>query len=321
MSIGSLASSVGGGAKTPVRSLLRIVSQATTLTAPADGYYDFWAVGASGSGAKNVTRATGSGAGGNVRKRVKVKAGDSFVVLLGAGAPTNSAGTDGTAGGDTTVTGPGCSIVAGGGGGGKTLASGLVPGGLGGSASGGDLNFQGGRGGAIASGSNGFTAGGAVNVFGLTDQTGTRGGDVLAGGGTGYTGGGGVGGTGGDSAASASAGGGSGGSASGATAGVNSLGLLSTSSSVFLPADAQVSFGLDYFGGGGSGAAGGPGGGGAGFSSYIGGLFGGSGSGAPSNPGGAGGMFGGGAGAGNGGVGGGAGTNGVLFVAFSTAGV
>lgn len=198
-----LAGTKGGGNTAKISLAFKT---STLWTCPFDMDVIIHAQGPSGSGA--VVRgngnsghfaATGAGAGGYVRKRVSLKAGQ--VLDIGIGARANgitapaTAGQplviDGNDGGDTTISGPGIAIVAGGGRKGVARflpgATGVtIPallGGLGGSASGGDFNSPGGRGGNVdAYTSQGTpvlkaTGGGAPDYFGIGE---TRGGDHIA---------------------------------------------------------------------------------------------------------------------------------------------
>lgn len=182
------------GGTTP--SLYAIVTTSQTITAPCEGFMNLMGVAGGGSGgaaAQNTSaNATGGGASELVYDCIPVRAGDAFVITLGAGggpvtAAANSAaqGLDGTA---TTITGPNSYslTIAPGKGGAATASGGAINGGPGGfGGTGGTLNvvrYQGGRGGNISSATAlKATGGGACNPFGLTAQTGTRGGDIITG--------------------------------------------------------------------------------------------------------------------------------------------
>ena len=151
------AAGVGGSVN---RTLSIEMSTSGTFTSPLTGTLVITALGAGGSGAELATGAfqpssakyvTGGAAGGYVRKKISVTAGDSFTVTIGAGAvaavnsttPSNSAdtGVDGTSGGTTTIVKSGAfTLTAGGGGGGRRGQSSSNNGGT---ASGGDVNLVG----------------------------------------------------------------------------------------------------------------------------------------------------------------------------------
>ncbi len=214
----------------------RFFYQSVTWIAPYDGYAVFTNFGGSASGGVAIGSsasadtgpcATGGGAGSMCRKVVKVKAGDAYVITIGAGglgqqisaAPYFKFGADG---GDTTTVGPGVNMVAGGGKAGKAGLGGLaLDGGLGGIATGGDENYDGGRGGNIVAASLmqycRATGGGALPLLGK----GFHGGDVTSAAVAYATGGAGVGGDG-----STLHGGGSGTSADATNPGYPPLGPL-----------------------------------------------------------------------------------------------
>ncbi|WP_456095390.1 glycine-rich domain-containing protein, partial [Rhizobium flavescens] len=135
--------------------------------------------------------ATGGGSGAYVKKRVTLKAGVTYTFTIGAGGwavaltPSTAGQSNGADGGNTTVTGGGLNLIAGGGKGGNTAntVTAATLGGLGGIASGGDVNRDGNRGGNIGAGTGtptGYllraTGGGGVNLLG----EGGRGGDIPA---------------------------------------------------------------------------------------------------------------------------------------------
>ena len=152
--------------------------------------------GCSARGGTGVHNTTGGGAGGFSRKRIAIKAGDTFTVVVGAGgndanqSPNNSGNEeDGNDGGESTFTNDtAISTIALDSNGGikgianqTTTASGATyAGGAGGTASGGDVNYTGGRGGTITRSNNApnsgaiSTGGGAVAVNGVA----YNGGDV-----------------------------------------------------------------------------------------------------------------------------------------------
>ena len=189
----------------PVAREWRRFLTSRTFTPDNDMDVIIHAIGAGGSGGVantggyGVGQATGAGAGGYVKKRVTLKAGVAYTFTIGAGGaarlgntsyPTAFSGNDG---GDTSVTGGGINMVAGGGKAGLARSTGQPPantlalaGGLGGTATGGDVNRSGGRGGNIAAGtttpnSSGYlcqgTGGGGVNLLGDAE---CRGGDIGA---------------------------------------------------------------------------------------------------------------------------------------------
>ncbi len=177
-----------------------------TFIAPVSAMYLVTAIGPGGSGAYaptgNGRAATGGGAGGLAQKKVRLNAGDTLTIAIGAGgvAPT-VAGTNGSDGADTTITGPGVSLIARGGKGGKTRAAGVgtAAGAAGGIAEGGDFNWTGGGSGsatitsAVAA-AVALTGGGAAPVKGI----GYKSGDATSGNTIAATGGAGVGGQSGD---------------------------------------------------------------------------------------------------------------------------
>lgn len=161
---------------------LTYLSMSGTYVAPANGIVRATLRGADGSGAVALcisdqaasAAASGAGAGGLTVKTLRVKAGDTFTVILasgGAQAQTSTPGSrvNGNAGGSSSITGPNTNMSAGGGSGGVGVfaASGPItaPGAGGGDASGGDVNNSGGGSGS-ASVTNGSgtvaTGGGAV---------------------------------------------------------------------------------------------------------------------------------------------------------------
>jgi len=137
------------------------LTQSQTFVMPQDGNVCIHVIGAGGAGITGTMRA--GGAGGYCKKNsLAVTTGGSFTVVVGVGGPRTRSGATTTAGGNSTVAGPGLSatLTANGGGGGNTgAASGS---GVGGTASNGDVNNTGGAGG-IGSG------GGAVGVYGTGD--------------------------------------------------------------------------------------------------------------------------------------------------------
>lgn len=203
----------GGIAPAPYAYL---VTQSQNFVFPYKGKVKIWAVGAGGQGAAVSANglgtpfmiATGGGSGGVALKvEYAVDVGQIITCTIGAGGAASvllsGAGINGADGGDTTVTGTGISLSAGGGKGGKFDLTGALftlPGGLGGIATGGDFNYPGGRGGDIANIADPkvvATGGGSWNPF----SAGYRGGDVdnaLVGSAVFATGGGGYSGRGGD---------------------------------------------------------------------------------------------------------------------------
>lgn len=150
-----------------------------TFVAPVSAMYLVTAIGPGGSGAYaptgNGRAATGGGAGGLAQKKVRLNAGDTLTITIGAGgaAPT-VAGTNGNDGGDTTITGTGVSLIGRGGKGGKTRAVGVgvAAGADGGIGEGGDFNWTGGGSGsatitAATASSVALTGGGAAAVKGV----------------------------------------------------------------------------------------------------------------------------------------------------------
>ncbi len=172
-----------------------------TVSRPFTPDYDIDAilhsVGAGGGGAaachNTFPTATGGCSGSYVRKRVTLKAGVTYNFAIGAPgvggiANASTPASNGSNGGDTTITGGGLNIVAGGGRGGKATVGAVgtpTDGGLPGTASGGDLNRIGNRGGNIPAGTysgSSYTAhrasgGGGVPLTG----EGGHGGDMVVG--------------------------------------------------------------------------------------------------------------------------------------------
>lgn len=222
----TLSQFLGGGAYVP--NVQRHYVSSGTFVAPRKGKIAIMAVGAGGAGATYIAgggayvKCSGGGAGAVAYDFLSVNASDTFTITIGAGGVSTINNTSlaqaGVAGTSTTITGPSAySLTVGGGGAGNVVDSSAtgVAGGAGGTATGGSsscIKYAGGRGGDISytgGGSGNYygscTGGGGVNLFGLTAQTGTRGGDLptapttkSAGAGWLATGGGGIGGTGGD---------------------------------------------------------------------------------------------------------------------------
>ena len=196
-------------------------AQSGTFVAPADGIAIFRVLGAGGSGASSGKETPGSGGnGGSVGvKRLRVKAGDTYVVTLPAGGAARTQNTSGVAGengGTLTIVGPSASISVPGGRGGVLGANlsppdNAAPVGL-------DWFVLGGRGGAAAN-SNDATAqfggaggGGAALLNGSAAAFTGGAGAFVANGTLGGAGGAGVGGSGGSGSGSGGGGSGSGGS-------------------------------------------------------------------------------------------------------------
>lgn len=153
-----------------------------TWRAPANGFIAVLLLGAGGSGAIAGTstavaaRAVGGGAGGMSYKLRRVRRGDTFRVIIGAGGASRSAGAPGTVAGlpgsASTFSGPGVSMQCLGGQGGTstTASNAALAGALGGAAYGGDINLQGGASGDIAAVTLALglaTGGGGPNLLGL----------------------------------------------------------------------------------------------------------------------------------------------------------
>lgn len=180
-----------GGRGTGSRSfILKTFYTSGVFVAPKDCTLRFSGVGAGGSGAVakgNFPRAVGGAAGGFLPGlEVSAKAGDTFVITVGAGGAgvTGSSPTynhNGNSGGDSSIVGPGVSVVIEGGEGGSfALGSDQSVA----SAEGGEvigaLGFKGGSSGEIAPGGGKVisTGGGAVNLLGFTPEE-VSSGDVL----------------------------------------------------------------------------------------------------------------------------------------------
>lgn len=177
----------------------RIFTISRTFTPDYDMDADVYVVGggpsggvASATGSAGHCSATGGGGPGFSKKRVRLKAGVTYTLTIGAGgapvttSPNVSIAVPGNDGNDSSFVGGAYNIVARGGKAGNALIGSLaaVLGGLGGTASGGDINRTGGRGGNIGAGSGTpsgayyrATGGGAVN---LIDEVG-HGGDIAGG--------------------------------------------------------------------------------------------------------------------------------------------
>lgn len=157
----------------------RLILTSGQFIAPDDGEYLITAIGPGGSGAVspssgNGLAATGGAAGGLAQKLFRMTTGDALNIVIGAGGAAQSTpGSNGNAGGTTSVTGTGIALIANGGEGGKTRAAGAgtAAGAVGGTATGGDLNVQGGGSGsatvAAVAGCQAATGGGAVGVYGV----------------------------------------------------------------------------------------------------------------------------------------------------------
>lgn len=135
------------------------IASSGNFTAPQDGWYLVTAIGAGGSGARqiNIGDVRSGAAGGFSQKKVWLQKGAVLACVIGAGGTIASgagalAGNPGTA---TTVAGPGVNLTCNGGEGGSLTAVNSV----GGAASGGDINIKGG---------DGIRAyGGSVPVYGI----------------------------------------------------------------------------------------------------------------------------------------------------------
>lgn len=268
------------------------IFQSMTLTAPFSGQLVLRAMGAGGGGARHATNATGGYSASWGMKVLRINAGTSIVIAIGAGGAGKTATDgDGAAGGNTTVTINGVTYTAYGGPGGKANAAGPLPNGPAASANFDlfALSVPAGWGGA------GVTTGGAgVDILRtLSNLTMSDSVSGSGGGGTGY---GSVGSTGGGALPG-------GRSATGQIPAANAQGQAFDASS--------GEWGISFYGGsgGGSSSTGGPyhggNGGGGGYGGRGGNGGGGSGSGSGGGDGGIGGGGGGGANASSGGNGGG----------------
>jgi hypothetical protein len=136
-----------------------LIPNSTSWVCPVDGIYRLSALGAGASGGAIMKTTTyggvsGGGGGGFCEMEVFLTAGLTLTITIGAGgaqAVSNVSGTGyaGNDGGDTTITGTGISMTAGGGKAGAytTTTTTTAAGGAGGTASGGGINFAGGAGG------------------------------------------------------------------------------------------------------------------------------------------------------------------------------
>ena len=88
------------------------VSTTTTLTIKEDGDYNIWCIGGGGGGSNGT-----GGAGAGVNLITRLVAGTYTIVIGagGAGAGAYVRNNDGKNGTDSSITGNGCSIIAGGG--------------------------------------------------------------------------------------------------------------------------------------------------------------------------------------------------------------
>ena len=245
-----------------------ITRTSRTIKAAFDGVADILLIGGSASGGAAFNGFVGgSGAPGVCIKRVKVTAGQEYVVTIGAGGTavtrSTAGATPGNVGGSSTLTGPGgLSMIANSGQPGEAKTTKPANGGAGGTASGGDINSQGGYGGSVIATSNpyaGAAAGaGACNLKRLDPATEIRGGNINTTAEQAASGGAGVGGNGSSVTGGASmnvpGGGGYGGPAPDNTTeviGPNALGELVVNSPATFLVSLASQWCLDFFGGGG----------------------------------------------------------------------
>ena len=138
-----LATAGGGGGGSSMLGF-DVSSTSGTYTAAYTATYRFTLFGGAGSGWTSNTGGSlnigGGGAGGAAQLTVALSAGDSFSYVIGAGASTAGRDVNGAAGGTSTATIAGTSLVAYGGGGGLHSTG---SGGAGGTATGGDTNYTG----------------------------------------------------------------------------------------------------------------------------------------------------------------------------------
>ena len=134
----------GGGGSSNLGSDTIGISGSGTYTAPYTATYRFTLIGAGGSGWTSNTGGSlnigAGGGGGAAQLTTELSAGDSFSYVIGAGAATSGQDANGAAGGNSTATINGTSLVAYGGGGGLHSTG---SGGAGGTATGGDTNYTG----------------------------------------------------------------------------------------------------------------------------------------------------------------------------------
>lgn len=276
-SLALLLAAQGGGAGA-IRQY-EITRTSRTIKAAFDGVADILLIGGSASGGAAFKGFVGgSGAPGVCIKRVKVAAGQEYVVTIGAGGTAVTRSTagaiPGNVGGSSTLTGPGgLSMIANSGQPGEAKTTKPANGGAGGTASGGDINSQGGYGGSVIATSSLYAAAGAgaCNLKMLDSATEIRGGNINTTAAQVTSGGAGVGGNGssvtGGVTSNVPGGGGYGGPAPDNTSGVggpNALGELVANSPVTFLAPLASQWCLDFFGGGGGTWGAGPGGGGSG---------------------------------------------------------
>ena len=279
-SLALLLAAQGGGGAGAIRQY-EITRTSRTIKAALDGFADILLIGGSASGGAVFNGFVGgSGAPGVCIKRVKVAAGQEYVVTIGAGGTavtrSTAGATPGNVGGASTLTGPGgLSMIANSGQPGEAKTTKPANGGAGGTASGGDVNSQGGYGGSVIATSSLYAAAGAgaCNLKRLDSATEIRGGNINSTAAQVTSGGAGVGGNGssvtGGVTMAVPGGGGYGGPAPDnipGVAGPNALGEPVQNSPVTLLVPLASQWCLDFFGGGGGTVGGnaGPGGGGGG---------------------------------------------------------
>ena len=177
---------------TPAFNTRDVITTSGTYTAPVTGWYKITAKGGGGGGAGSTDSssnghisASGGGEGGTTLVYEHLNAGDTVMVVIGAGGAGGVAGASGVAGGDTSVTIADTPYMAYGGGAGS-VASVVMTGGAGGD---GTIKGINGEGGFMSytipvAGRSGGGAGGGSGVVSQDGTAGTKGGGG-AGGGTG----------------------------------------------------------------------------------------------------------------------------------------
>lgn len=182
--VGNVGPQITGFPTYPTTGMMIYLNSGTWI-APQSGIATFYAVGAGGSGGvfgdngvgSSPIKAVGGGAGGMCVKSISIQAGARYTVTVGAGVGTASFQSNGTAGGATTVTGPGISLVANGGSGGTITSSTFTLAGVtGGTASGGTINYTGGGSGSITgatTAANCWATGGGAVAWRNTGYSGT----------------------------------------------------------------------------------------------------------------------------------------------------
>ena len=170
-----------------------VITTSGTYTAPVDGWYRITVKGGGGGGGGGYVGAThvggfGGGEGGTTIAYERLDAGDTAAVVIGAGGTGGAVNTDGSNGGNSSVT-VNLNTYTGGGGGGGTKGY-IVAGGTGGAGGTGDIYGAPGGTGENYSGEsgNGGGNGGGQGVYNLVGTSGVYGGGGAGGSGAGTVG-------------------------------------------------------------------------------------------------------------------------------------